>query len=174
MLTSGTYFLAVVVAAMVAYVLAHRKGLNAPGWAWATLFLIVPVLLLPFVKSRLPEATPTGDLGARWDALAAYDPDVKAAVARLAPLGEGAGAGDELRRLYGQVQDKAALPAIVVDLERKWAGYAALGLAKCETRAGVDILRDAQGLYHVAGRQSGDLRTARAMATAAARRARGA
>lgn len=157
---------------MVAYVLAYQKGLNAPSWAWASLFFVIPVLLLPFVKSRLPEGSSARASGPQWDVLAAYDPDVRAAIDRLAPLGQDA--IEDLQRLYTQVDDKGVLSDIVADLERKWTGYATLDMIKVEVHEGVDIMRDAQNTYHVAGRQTGDLRTAQAMASASARRARGA
>ncbi|AWB25703.1 MULTISPECIES: hypothetical protein [Methylobacterium] len=167
---SGAYFLVALIAAAVSYVVAHRKGLNAVGWAWASLLLLVPAAILPFVPSRQRPERSSGVPDETWQALLAYDPDIKAAAGQLAPYG--APGLDELRRAWAAVPDKGALPAMVSAIEARWSGYTAAGLTYVETQDGVAVLRDAAGHYHVGERQTGDLRTARLIASASARRAR--
>ena len=167
---SGAYFFVALIAAAVSYVVAHRKGLNAVAWAWASLLLLVPAAILPFVPSRQRPERSSGILDETWQALLAYDPDIKAAAGQLAPYG--APALDELRRAWAAVPDKGALPSMVSAIETRWSGYTAAGLMYLETQDGVAVLRDAAGHYHVGERQTGDLRTARLIASASARRAR--
>jgi len=167
---SGTYLLVAISAAIASYVLAHRKGLNAVGWAWASLFLIVPGVILPFVNTRRAPRSPAGISDDNWRALLAYDPGIKAAAARLAPFG--APALDDLRRAWESVPHQDALPDMVSDIEARWSAHTSAGLTHVEVRDGVAVLQDATGRYHVGGRQTADLATARLMATASARRAR--
>lgn len=167
---SGAYFFVALIAATVSYVVAHRKGLNAVGWAWASLLLLVPAAILPFVPSRQRPERSSSVPNETWQALLAYDPDIKAAAGRLALYG--APALDELRRAWAAVPEKGALPAMVSAIEARWSGYTAAGLTHVETQDGVAVLRDAAGLYHVGGRQTGDLGTARLIASASARRTR--
>ncbi len=167
---SGAYFLVALIAAAVSYVVAHRKGLNAVGWAWASLLLLVPAAILPFVPSRHKPERSSGVPDETWQALLAYDPDIKTAAGQIAPYG--APALDELRRAWAAVPDKGALPSMVSAIEARWSGYTAAGLTHVETQDGVAVLRDAAGHYHVGERQTGDLRTARLIASASARRAR--
>ncbi|MGX7705162.1 hypothetical protein [Methylobacterium sp. Gmos1] len=167
---SGAYFLVALIAAVVSYIVAHRKGLNAVGWAWASLLLIVPAAILPFVRSRQKPEQSSGVPHETWRALLAYDPDFKATVVQLAPYG--APALDELRRAWAAVPDKGALPAMVSAIEARWSGYTAAGLTHIETRNGVAVLQDAAGRYHVGERQTADLGTARLIASANVRRAR--
>ena len=82
---SRTYFVIALIAAAASYVMAHRKGLNAPGWAWGSLFFVFPVVILPFVRSR--RALPPPELDDRWQSLSIYDPEIKAAISQLTPLG---------------------------------------------------------------------------------------
>lgn len=131
---SGTYFLVAITAALASYVVAHRKGLNAVGWAWASLFLLVPAVILPFVRTRRASAPPAGIPDANWHALLAYDPEIKAAAARLAPFG--APALDDLRRAWEAVPNKGALPEMVSDIEARWSVRASAGLTHVETRDG--------------------------------------
>ena len=167
---SSTYLCIALIAAAASYVLAHRKGRNAVGWAWAALFLIVPALILPFVRARRAPASSPVIPDESWHALLTYDPEIKAAAARLAPFGAPALA--ELRRAWEAVPDRRALPAIVSDIEARWSAQAGAGLTHVETRDGVAVLQDAAGQYHVGGRQTVDLATARLRASANARRAR--
>ncbi len=150
--------------------MAHRKGLNAVAWAWASLLLLVPAAILPFVPSRQRPERSSSVPDETWQALLAYDPDFKAAAGQLAPYG--APALDELRRTWAAVRDKAALRRWSRAIEERWSGYTAAGLMYVETQDGVAVLRDAAGHYHVGERQTGDLRTARLIASASARRAR--
>ncbi|WP_246687904.1 MULTISPECIES: hypothetical protein [unclassified Methylobacterium] len=107
-----------VVAGVAAWDLAKRKGLNKRSWA-ATCFFFAPALIaLAFAKSQQRP----GDTEAfrnRWASLAAYDPEIKAAVERLAELGPAA--VEQFRMAYGDVQTKEAIPLIVADIERRWA-----------------------------------------------------
>jgi hypothetical protein len=163
---SGTYVLVALLAA-ASYVMAHRKGLNAVGWAWATLFLIVPVVILPFVRSRRAPKPATARPDEGWNALLTYDPEIKGAAARLAPFGSVA--LDELRQVWRAVPDKRALPEMVSAIEARWAAQVEAGLAHVETRDGIAVLRDGSGRYHVGKRTTGDLATARLLAAAEAR-----
>ncbi|CAA2159887.1 hypothetical protein MBRA_05067 [Methylobacterium brachiatum] len=165
---SGTYVLVALLAAAAGYVMAHRKGLNAVGWAWTTLFLIVPVVILPFVRGRRATGPATALPDEGWNALLAYDPEIKTAAARLRPLDSVA--LDELRRAWRAVPDKRALPETVSAIEARWAARAEAGLAHVETRDGIAVLRDESGQYHVGERTTGDLATARLLASAEARR----
>lgn len=167
---SGTYVFIALLAAAASYVMAHRKGLNADGWAWATLFLIVPVAILPFVRSRRATGPATTLPDEGWNALLTYDPEIKAAAARVSPFGSAA--LDELRQVWRAVPDKRALPAMVSDVEARWSAQASAGLTHVETKDGVAVLQDAAGRYYVGGRQTADLATARLMAAASARRSR--
>lgn len=166
---TGSYFLVALIAGVAGYVIAHRKDLNAVGWGWASLLLIVPAVILPFVHPRRAPDRPQAVPDETWQALLAYDPAFKAA-ARLAPFG--APAMEELRQAWTTVPDKAALPDMVTTIEARWAAHADAGLIHVETRDGVAVLRDGASRYHVAGRQTADLATARLMASAGARRAR--
>ncbi|TXM96835.1 hypothetical protein FV242_32945 [Methylobacterium sp. WL64] len=107
-----------VVAAVAAWDLAKRKGLNKRRWA-ATCFFFAPALIgLAMAKSQQRP----GDTQAfrnRWTSLAAYDPEIKAAVDRLGALGPAA--VERFRMAYGDVQTKEAIPLIVADIERRWA-----------------------------------------------------
>ena len=107
-----------VVAAVAAWDLAKRKGLNKRRWA-ATCFFFAPALIgLALAKSQQRP----GDTQAfrnRWTSLAAYDPEIKAAVDRLGALGPAA--VERFRMAYGDVQTKEAIPLIVADIERRWA-----------------------------------------------------
>lgn len=165
---TGSYFLVALIAGVAGYVIAHRKGLNAVGWGWASLLLIVPAVILPFVRPRQAPDRSQAVPDETWHALLAYDPAFKAAAARLAPFGAPAMA--ELRQVWAMVPDKAALSDMVTAIEARWAAHAGAGLIHVETRDGVAVLRDAAGRYHVAGRQTADLATARLMASACARR----
>lgn len=165
---TGSYFLVALIAGVAGYVIAHRKGLNAVGWGWASLLLIVPAVILPFVRPRRALDRPQAVPDETWHALLAYDPAIKAAAARLARFG--APAMEELRQAWATVPDKAALPDMVTTIEARWSALAGAGLMHVETRDGVAVLQDGAGRYHVAGRQTADLATARLMASANARR----
>ncbi len=167
---SGAYFLVALIAAAVSYVVAHRKGLNAVGWAWASLLLLVPAAILPFVPSRQRPERSSGLPDETWQALLAYDPDIKAAVGRLSPYG--APALDELRRAWAAVPDKGALPSMVSAIEARWSGYTAAGLTHVETQDGVCGAAGRSGALSRRRASTGDLRTARLIASASARRAR--
>ncbi len=107
-----------VVAAFAAWDLAKRKGLNKRSWA-ATCFFFAPALIaLAFAKSQQRPGE-TEAFRNRWTSLAAYDPEIKAAVERLSALG--AAAVDQFRMAYADVQTKESIPLIVADIERRWA-----------------------------------------------------
>jgi hypothetical protein len=105
-------------ASFLAWHLAGRKVLDQRRWA-LTCFLFFPALIaLAVARSRL-QAGDTAAFQDRWAALAAYDPDVKAAVERMAALGPAA--VERFRQAYADVQAKEAIPLIVADLEARWA-----------------------------------------------------
>ena len=106
------------VAAIGAWNLAKRKGLNKGLWA-ATCFFFAPALIpLAFAKSQQRPGE-TQAFRNRWDSLAAYDPEIKAAVEQLGALGPAA--VERFRMAYGDVQTKESIPLIVADIERRWA-----------------------------------------------------
>ena len=94
--STGSYILGALIAGVAGYVMAHRKGLNAVGWGWASLLLIVPAVILPFVRSRRASDQSQTVLDETWHALLAYDPAFKAAAVQLAPFG--APTTEELRQ----------------------------------------------------------------------------
>ncbi|WP_298957260.1 hypothetical protein [uncultured Methylobacterium sp.] len=107
-----------VLASVVAWNLARYKGRNEYRWSVVCLLFFPALLALVLAKGRQP----AGDSAAfreRWASLAAYDPDIKAAVERLAALGPAA--VDRFRQAYAEVQTKEAIPLIVADLEARWA-----------------------------------------------------
>lgn len=107
-----------VVAAFAAWDLAKRKGLNKRSWA-ATCFFFAPALIaLAFTKSQQRPGE-TEAFRTRWTSLAAYDPEIKAAVERISALGPAA--VDQFRMAYADVQTKESVPLIVADIEARWA-----------------------------------------------------
>jgi len=105
-------------ASFVARNLALQRGLNERRWAFVCLVFFPALIALAFAKPRI-RAGDTAAFRDRWTSLAAYDPDIKAAVERLSTLGPSA--IEEFRRAYADVQTQVAVPAIVVDLEARWA-----------------------------------------------------
>jgi hypothetical protein len=107
-----------VLASVAAWNLARHRGLNERRWA-VVCFLVPPALiLLAFAKPRRR----TGDTDAfreRWAALAAYDPNIKPAIERLATLGPAA--VEHFRLAYADVQTKESIPLILADVEAQWA-----------------------------------------------------
>lgn len=157
-----------VLCAVVGYRLATARRRNAVLWAFAC-FVFPPALGILFITPRaIADSEAFKALDARWDSLTRYDPDVRAVVERIGPLGPEA--VDRFKRLYAEQQDKGAIPLIVADIEAAWANRADQGLRPHETHKGVEILIDPTGLFHVEGRTTRDLATARVMATGAARR----
>lgn len=107
-----------VLASVVAWNLARRRGLNERRWA-IVCFLFFPALVaLAFAKPRR-RAGDTDAFRERWAALAAYDPDIKPAIERLATLGPAA--VEQFRLAYAAVQTKEAIPLILADVDARWA-----------------------------------------------------
>ncbi|GJD50518.1 hypothetical protein OPKNFCMD_3261 [Methylobacterium crusticola] len=104
--------------AFLGWDIAKRKGLEKKKWAAICFFFFPAVLGLAFLKSqRRPGETEA--FRNRWQSLAAYDPEIKAAVEKLSQLGPRA--VEQFRLSYGDVQTKEAIPLIVADIERRWA-----------------------------------------------------
>lgn len=157
-----------VLCAVVGYRLATARRRNAVLWAFAC-FVFPPALGILFITPRAIAASEAYKaLDARWDSLTRYDPDIRAAAERLGPLG--AEAVERFKRLYAEQPDKGAIPLIVADIEGTWANRVDMGLRRQEMHKGVEILIDPSGLFHVEGRTTRDLATARVLATGAARR----
>lgn len=98
--------------------LSRRKGLPVRRWA-ATCFLFPPALIaLAYTKAQL-RAGETAEFRNRWASLAAYDPEIKAAIERLAALGPAA--VEQFRQAYPDVQTREAIPLILADIEARWA-----------------------------------------------------
>lgn len=105
-------------AAVLGWNIAKRKGLDRRKWAVICFFFFPAVIGLAFLKSqRRPGETEA--FQSRWTSLAAYDPDIKAAIARLSALGTSA--VEQFRMAYADVQTKEAIPLIVTDIEQRWA-----------------------------------------------------
>ncbi|GJD96239.1 hypothetical protein [Methylobacterium iners] len=107
-----------VVAAVAGWDLAKRKGLNKRRWAATCLFFPPALIGLALTKSQQRPGE-TEAFRNRWTSLAAYDPEIKAAVERLSALGPPAVA--QFRLSWGDVQNKEAIPLIVADIEQRWA-----------------------------------------------------
>ena len=104
-------------AAFLGWQIAKRKGLSRRGWA-ATCFVFPPALIaVAFAKSQ-QRIGHTQAFRNRWASLAAYDPEIKAAVERLGVLGPVA--VEQFRMAYADVQTRDAIPLIVADVERRW------------------------------------------------------
>ncbi|MGE7157150.1 hypothetical protein ACQKJ1_25860 [Methylorubrum rhodesianum] len=104
-------------AGFLGWQIAKRKGLNKRGWAAACFFFPPAVIGVAFSKSQQrPGDSPA--FRKRWASLAAYDPEIKAAVERLGVLGPAA--VEQFRMAYADVQTRDAIPLIVADLEQRW------------------------------------------------------
>lgn len=104
-------------AGFLGWQIAKRKGLNKRGWAAACFFFPPAVIGVASSKSQqLPGETQA--FRNRWASLAAYDPEIKAAVERLGVLGPSA--VEQFRMAYADVQTRDAIPLIVADVERRW------------------------------------------------------
>lgn len=104
-------------AAFLGWQIARRKGLSRRGWA-ATCFVFPPALIvLAFARSQQRPGE-TQAFRNRWASLAAYDPEIKAAVERLSVLGPAA--VEQFRMAYADVQTRDAIPLIVADVEQRW------------------------------------------------------
>lgn len=115
-------------------------------------------------------ATPSAD--SRWENLVRYDPDIGAAVNRLAVYGPSA--VERLRNIYSDIQDKAALPSIVSDIEVEFdpgnsPNAIPLGFQQVAERAGVPIYSNGK-TFHVDGNSFNLLENAKAYALFVSRR----
>jgi hypothetical protein len=105
-------------AGFLGWQIAKRKGLNKRGWAAACAFFPLAVIGVAFSKSQQRPGE-TQAFRNRWASLAAYDPEIKAAVERLGVLGPSA--VEQFRMAYADVQTRDAIPLIVADVEQQWA-----------------------------------------------------
>jgi hypothetical protein len=104
-------------AGFLGWQIAKRKGLNRRGWAAACFFFPPAVIGAAFAKSQQRPGE-TQAFRNRWASLAAYDPEIKAAVERLGVLGPAA--VEQFRMAYADVQSRDAIPLIVADVEQRW------------------------------------------------------
>jgi hypothetical protein len=107
-----------VLAAVAAWSLARHKGRDPYRWS-VVCFLFFPILLALVLAKGRQRTDDKPAFRERWATLAAYDPDIKAAVERLSALGPAA--VDQFRLSYAEVQTKEAIPLILADLEARWA-----------------------------------------------------
>lgn len=105
------------IAAFLGWQIARRKGLSRKGWAAASFVFPPALIVLAFAKSQQRPGE-TQVFRNRWASLAAYDPEIKAAVERLGVLGPSA--VEQFRMAYADVQTREAIPLIVADVERRW------------------------------------------------------
>lgn len=159
--------------AMLVGAFASGRGKSGLG------FFLLSVLLSPLIgfiiallaapetsaAAALPGANP--DFRAKWADLARYDADVSNAVDQLAPYGNEAVL--RFRDVYSAVNDKAAIPAIVADIEAHAqsisdaSGWAPAGFKKDFTERGVPIFKSGK-TYWVAGEYFPDIYGARVFA----------
>lgn len=104
-------------AGFLGWQIAKRKGLDKRGWAAACFFFPPAVIGVTIAKSQQRPGE-TQAFRNRWASLAAYDPEIKAAVERLGVLGPSA--VEHFRMAYADVQSRDAIPLIVADVERRW------------------------------------------------------
>ncbi|ACS41716.1 hypothetical protein [Methylorubrum extorquens] len=104
-------------AGFLGWQIAKRKGLDKRGWAAACFFFPPAVIGVTIAKSQQRPGE-TQAFRNRWASLAAYDPEIKAAVDRLGVLGPAA--VEQFRMAYADVQSRDAIPLIVADVERRW------------------------------------------------------
>lgn len=118
--TGGVSFWTLIGIAMLAgflgWQIAKRKGLDKSGWA-ACFFFPPAVIGVTIAKSQQRPGE-TQAFRNRWASLAAYDPEIKAAVERLSVLGPAA--VEQFRMAYADVQTRDAIPLIVADVEQRW------------------------------------------------------
>ena len=119
--TGGVSFWTLIGIAMLAgflgWQIAKRKGLDKSGWAAACFFFPPAVIGVTIAKSQQRPGE-TQAFRNRWASLAAYDPEIKAAVERLSVLGPSA--VEQFRMAYADVQTRDAIPLIVADVEQRW------------------------------------------------------
>ena len=104
-------------AGFLGWQIAKRKGLNKRGWAAACVLFPPAAIGIALSKSQQRPGE-TRAFRNRWASLAAYDPEIKAAVERLGVLGPSA--VEQFRMAYADVQTRDAIPLIVADVERRW------------------------------------------------------
>lgn len=107
-----------VLASVAAWNLARHKGLDPYRWSVICL-LFFPALLALVLAKRRQRVGDTPAFREQWETLAAYDPDIRAAVEQLSTLGPAA--VDQFRLSYADVQTKEAIPLILADLKARWA-----------------------------------------------------
>ena len=166
-------------------VVASNKGRSVAGWALlCALFPLIALIILVILPSGKSDAQlslngqgalPAGNqqaLAARWENLSRYDPEIRGAVERLAPLGDMALAA--FRRIFSDVGDKAAIPHIVEEIERgnPEAHLRMAGFQLVERLQGIPIYQDESRNYHVANIVTELLANARGMAKMTAQKSR--
>ena len=109
------------VSGLIGGFIANSKGKHVFLWfILCALFPLVGLIVLLLSKSNLqpPQAAlaTSGYDDARWSALLAYDPDLKAAADRVAPYGQAC--VDRLARDFLALNDKSYLDRIVDEITR--------------------------------------------------------
>lgn len=107
-----------ILSSFLAWHLALQKGRNERIWP-AICFVFPAALIALLVIKPRRRAGDTQAFRERWASLTSYDPEIKAAIERLNALGPAA--VEEFRLAYAAVQSREAVPAIVADLEARWA-----------------------------------------------------
>lgn len=111
-----------IVSGLIGGFIANSKGKNVFLWfILCALFPLVGLVVLLLLKGN--QAAPQAALpassydAARWSALLAYDPDLKAAADRVTPYGQSA--VDRLARDFLALNDKGYLDRIVGEITRE-------------------------------------------------------
>lgn len=121
------FLLSVLLSPLVGFIIVLIVGSNAPPTAVAAL------------------TGANSDFRAKWANLARYDVDIRNAVDKLAPYGNEAVL--RFRDIYETVNDKAAIPAIVADIEAHAksitgsSGWAPEGFKQAGVEHGVPVFR---------------------------------
>lgn len=154
---------------------ASGKGRNP--FLWFIICALVPLiglLILACLSNQkvATEALPAArtDLDERWDNLAKFDPDIRAAVGRLEPFG--LVAVSAFKVIYSDVQDKASIPSIVAEIESATTTDRAkmAKLTFVEMSCGLPIFQNLDRTYLVGEEIAPSLSAARGLAGQAERK----
>ncbi len=143
------FLLSVLLSPIVGFIIALIVGSNTP----------------PTAVASLPNVNP--DFRAKWTNLARYDADISNAVDKLTPYGNEAVL--RFRDIYETVNDKAAIPAIVADIEAHAksitdpTGWAPEGFKQAGVENGVPVFRSGNRFW-VGGEHFPDANSATAFA----------
>jgi hypothetical protein len=149
---------------------AVASGKGRSPIAWFVICAVLPLVGLIILAYQSSEnGTPPApfvrsDFDERWENMAKFDPEVRAAIGRLQPLGDLA--LDAFRIVFSDVRDKAAIPSIVGEIENASIEerLKMVGLTHVETSSGIPIFKHRNGNYVVGHVTSQSLEVARGVA----------